>query len=191
MRKDESDESVWHGIASIRRAHEALPPGSTVPNALNIVSAELGRTSGGKFFSGLIRRIRTSVRHDVIHALRPPKSVKEALAKLQSTHVLDEKAAKRVENLGILLQAQDGSIMVRNLVLPAGKAMFLLSAISVLTGIYVGWIWFDAPGSLGLIMQSSGVGMVMGTAAGRVLDRSVRLWPIMEKIESAAPWLKQ
>lgn len=190
MRKDKSDESVWHGIASIKRAHESLRPGATVQHAENVVSTELGRPSGGKFFPGLIRQIGVRFRQDVIHVLRPPQSIREALDRLQSTHVLDEKTARSVRNLGILLEAQDGSIVIRNLALPADKAMFLLSAISVLTGIYIGWVWFYAPGSLALIIQSSGVGMIMGIAAGRVLDRSVRLWPIMEKIESAAPWLK-
>ena len=134
-------------------------------------------TNGGKPISETIR------------ALHSPKCSLEAIARLKTTIGLEDKEIQRIERIRVFGKDADGQLYVRIKALSPAMAATFLVACGVLLGLSISSVLIASDPGVALIVHGAGLGIAIGSLVGIILDRSIRLWPILKKLESAEDWL--
>ncbi len=128
----------------------------------------------------------------VLRVLRPPKSDQEALTRLKETIGLTGGQLRNARAIRLLRTGIDGRLRLADesaVVLSPDRAVAYLAVLGCLMGLAIGSVFAEPCPGLWLLIRGAGLGMAIGSVAGLVLDRSFRVYVVMEKLKAAEPWL--
>ncbi|WP_025872452.1 hypothetical protein [Methylobacillus glycogenes] len=118
------------------------------------------------------------------------RKAKKALSTwFKSTNTLSNKDIRRLERLPLFKFTANGEAKLKQAPLPIKWANGLLYILWALGGAFSCWIWLAAVPGLTLIIQSFGVGIVLGSLGSLILDLSHRHEDIAKKLAVLAPRL--
>lgn len=123
--------------------------------------------------------------------LRPPRTSQEVLEQVKRAYALADSQLRFMKDVGMIstdLAGRPRLCLGPDVLLKREKAAGYLFAIGFLYGLGIFSLLSDPASGLVLVIRGMGLGLALGSILGFVLTRSFRAYPIVEKIETFAPW---
>lgn len=106
---------------------------------------------------------------------------------LRKTGQFTKQELDLIRRIKLFREEKSGCIFVPQELVSLAKATILISALSFLAAIWIGWILFTDHAGLQQIACSFSFGTIVGTLVGYLLDRSFRFERIRNKVLSISP----
>ncbi|MDP1610673.1 MAG: hypothetical protein Q8M11_06420 [Sulfuritalea sp.] len=133
------------------------------------------------------------VGRSVLGILRPPKSDQEALTRLKANLNLTDRQLRAIRAIRILLEDRaSGGLRLKDksaYALSPERAGIYLFAIGCLSGAALSLLVTSSEPLLVAAIRGLGYSIALGSIAGFVLERSYRLYPVLQKLETAELWI--
>lgn len=110
---------------------------------------------------------------------------------LRKTGQFSETELRTIRRAGLFVEDSAGRALMREAGLSPLAAAIYLGILCFLSGMWVAWVLVTDNVGLQLIVNSLALGLVLGTIAGRVIDRSFRFERLRAKVAFLAPWVAQ
>lgn len=129
----------------------------------------------------------------VLGILRPPKSDQEALTRLKANLNLTDRQLRAIQAIRILLEDKaSGGLRLKDksaYALSPERACIYLFAIGCLSGAALSLLVTSSEPLLIAAIRGLGHSIALGSIAGFILERSYRLYPVLQKLETAELWI--
>lgn len=125
-------------------------------------------------------------------SLRPEKFDRKLLARIQEICRLTERQARSLTSTGLVFCDKDKIFVLRDsadVILSRQKAIGYLCACGFLLLLAIASILTEPmPGFL-LVLRGAGLGIAVGATANLVLERSFRIYPVADRLDTIRSWL--
>ncbi|MDP3597148.1 MAG: hypothetical protein Q8S75_09160 [Nitrospirota bacterium] len=129
----------------------------------------------------------------VLKILHPPKSNQEALTRLKADLDLTDRQLRAIRAIGVLLEDKaNGGLRFNDkgsYALSPERAGTYLFAIGCMSGIALSMLLMSSEPLLVAAIRGLGYSIALGSIAGFILERSYRLYPVLQKLETAEIWI--
>lgn len=150
---------------------------------------EIRRQPPAKMVTG---SICNSITQSLILAIRPPKSVDDAIQRIKLVCGLDDRQAQVIKEIRLIAANARGQLRMRisEVVLTPERASAYFFTLGCLFGMSILLIVTERHPGFWLVMRGLGFGLAIGSMVGFVLARSLRIYPLLERLKAAEHWLE-